>query len=57
MTLPTEELERLELEEWLDKPRSIDPGLSTADHVFRGSVRLIGGFVLVMTGAIGLFLG
>jgi phosphate transport system permease protein len=41
----------------LDQPRSIDPGLAPADHAFRGVVRSIGLFVLVLTGAIGLFLG
>ncbi len=43
--------------EVLDVPRDLDPGLAPADHWFRGSVRAIGVFVLVMTGAIGLFLG
>lgn len=46
-----------ELDVDLDKPREIDPGLSPSDHVFRGTARMIGVFVLVMTGAIGLFLG
>ncbi len=40
-----------------DAPRTIDPGLTTADHLFRGTARAIGLFVLVMTGSIGLFLG
>ncbi|SDJ45614.1 phosphate ABC transporter membrane protein 1, PhoT family [Frankineae bacterium MT45] len=40
-----------------DKPRSIAATLPVEDHVFRGIVRSIGVFVLVMTGSIGLFLG
>jgi phosphate transport system permease protein len=41
----------------LDQPRSIDAGLTGGDHAFRGIVCAIGVFVLVLTGAIGLFLG
>jgi phosphate transport system permease protein len=41
----------------VDAPRQIDPGHSTSDHVFRGTARSIGVFVLVLTGSIGLFLG
>ena len=40
-----------------DAPRSIDPGLPPGDKVFRGAATSIGVFVLVLTGAIGLFLG
>lgn len=40
-----------------DSPREIDPGLAGADRVFSGSARLVGAFVLVLTLAIGLFLG
>jgi phosphate transport system permease protein len=38
-------------------PRTIDPGLSGTDHLFRGVAKSIGGFVLLLTGSIGLFLG
>lgn len=41
----------------VDEPRDIDPGLGRNDHAFRGTVRSIGIFVLVLTAAIGLFLG
>ncbi len=41
----------------LDVPRQLDPGLATSDHWFRGTVRAIGVFVLVLTASIGLFLG
>jgi phosphate transport system permease protein len=40
-----------------DRPRELDPGFGPSDHVFRGTVRAIGLSVLVLTGAIGLFLG
>ncbi len=40
-----------------DVPRVIDPGLPMSDKVFRHSARLIGVFVLILTGSIGLFLG
>jgi len=40
-----------------DAPRSIDPALPRADRVFRGSARGIGVSVLVVMGAIGVFLG
>ena len=40
-----------------DEPRTLDPGLAPSDRVFRHSVRSIGLFTLVITGAIGLFLG
>ncbi|HLI56506.1 MAG TPA: phosphate ABC transporter permease subunit PstC [Actinomycetota bacterium] len=40
-----------------DEPRAIDPGLPRADRIFRMSARTIGGFVLLLTLAIGLFLG
>lgn len=40
-----------------DHPRAIDPGTPRADRVFQGSTRAIGVFVLVVTGAIGVFLG
>ncbi len=39
------------------EPRVIDPGLPTADRTFRGVVRVIGLFVLLLTSAIGIFLG
>ena len=38
-------------------PREIDPGRSTSDRTFEGTVRTVGYFVLVLTGSIGLFLG
>jgi phosphate transport system permease protein len=44
-------------EEAPDLPRSIDPGLPPSDVAFRNIARLIGLFVLVLTGSIGLFLG
>jgi phosphate transport system permease protein len=40
-----------------DQPRDIDPGLSRQDHVFHGFARLIGMSVLIIFGAIGVFLG
>jgi phosphate transport system permease protein len=40
-----------------DRPRSIDPGRSPADHAFRGISSGIGVSVLVLVGAIGVFLG
>lgn len=40
-----------------DQPRAIDPGRSTADKTFRQTVRILGCFVLILTVAIGLFLG
>ena len=40
-----------------DAPRNVDPGLPRADRVFRHAARGIGVFVLVITGAIGVFLG
>jgi phosphate transport system permease protein len=40
-----------------DVPRTIVAGLTTADHVFRGTVRGISIFVLLIMVAIGLFLG
>lgn len=40
-----------------DEPRHIDPGRSPADHLFRGISAGIGVFVLLLVGAIGVFLG
>jgi len=40
-----------------DEPRPIAPGLGRSDHVFRITARGVGFFVLVLTAAIGLFLG
>jgi len=40
-----------------DAPRAIDPGLATSDRVFQHTARSVGTFVLVLTTAIGLFLG
>lgn len=40
-----------------DEPRVLEAGLSTADLVFHSVARSIGILVLVLTGAIGLFLG
>ena len=40
-----------------DRPRAISPGLTTGDHFFRRGVAAIGAIVLLITGAIGLFLG
>ena len=39
------------------RPRTVNPGLGVGDKIFRGTARSIGLFVLVMTAAIGLFLG
>lgn len=41
----------------VDVPRSIDPGLTVADKTFRLSALSVGSVVLVITGAIGVFLG
>lgn len=40
-----------------ERPRRLDPGLTPGDRAFRAVFRTIGLFVLVLTGAIGLFLG
>ena len=40
-----------------DAPRRLSPGLLPSERVFHGVARSIGGLVLVITGAIGLFLG
>jgi phosphate transport system permease protein len=40
-----------------DEPRSIKPGLPPSDKVFKGAVRAVGVLVLLLTLAIGLFLG
>jgi phosphate transport system permease protein len=40
-----------------DRARSIDPGLPNEDKVFRVGVGTVALFVLVLTGAIGIFLG
>ena len=40
-----------------DGPRDVDPGLTTQDRIFRRSVWSVGMFVLVLTGAIGIYLG
>jgi phosphate transport system permease protein len=39
------------------EPRLLLPGLDPSDRVFHGAARGVGMFVLVMTGAIGVFLG
>jgi len=39
------------------EPRQLLPGLDASDRIFHGTATTIGMFVLVMTGAIGLFLG
>lgn len=44
-------------EEDLDQPRRIDPALPVSDRLFFAGTRTIGMSVLVLTGAIGLFLG
>lgn len=41
----------------VDTPRPIVQGLTPGDRRYRGVVRTVGLFVLVLTGAIGLFLG
>ena len=41
----------------VDRPRYIDPGIPPADKMFRSVVRAVGLFVMVLTGAIGVFLG
>ena len=41
----------------LDVPRDLSQVYTTADKVFRRGTSAIGGFVLVLTGSIGLFLG
>lgn len=38
-------------------PRQLVPGLEPSDRIFHGTARVIGMFVLFMTGAIGIFLG
>jgi phosphate transport system permease protein len=40
-----------------DRPRAISPGLTAADVFFRRGVTVVGAAVLVITGAIGVFLG
>ena len=40
-----------------DAPRRLSPGLLPSDRVFHGGAWLVGSLVLVITGAIGLFLG
>ncbi len=40
-----------------DRPRVVSPGFTTGDQVFRRGTTVIGVLVLVITGAIGLFLG
>jgi phosphate transport system permease protein len=39
------------------KPRRIDPGTARADKIFHSFVRIVSVAVLILTGAIGLFLG
>lgn len=39
------------------EPRLLSPGLDPSDRVFHGAARSVGMFVLVLTGAIGVFLG
>lgn len=41
----------------LDVPRTINPGLGRGDRAYRGVARSIGVFVLVLTAAVGIFLG
>jgi phosphate transport system permease protein len=38
-------------------PRDLNPGLEPSDRIFHGSATMIGMFVLIMTGSIGVFLG
>jgi phosphate transport system permease protein len=40
-----------------DEPRVLDDGLSAADRLFRGTALSVGSVALIITGAIGLFLG
>jgi phosphate transport system permease protein len=40
-----------------DRPRAISPGLTSGDKLFRRGVAVVGATVLVITGAIGVFLG
>jgi phosphate transport system permease protein len=40
-----------------DLPRHIEPGFSRSDKIFRGGARSVGGLVLLIFGAIGVFLG
>lgn len=40
-----------------DQPRVISPGLTTGDHIFRRGSTVVGLTVLMITGAIGVFLG
>lgn len=51
------DVDRREIETPPDVPRSIDPGLARQDKVFHGVARSIGVTVLVIFGAIGVFLG
>jgi phosphate transport system permease protein len=39
------------------RPRTLAPGLQPSDRIFHSSATAIGMFVLIMTGAIGIFLG
>ena len=41
----------------LDRPRYIDPGIAPADRTFRLTVRGVGMFVMLIIGAVGVFLG
>lgn len=50
-------LEKPDLPEAVDQPRTLDPGLARSDRVFHLTARSVGIFVLVLTAAIGLFLG
>src|SRR2546430_1841391 len=50
-------LEKPDIPQGLDEPRTIDPGLATADRVFHHSARGVASSVLLLTASIGLFLG
>ena len=57
MAASADVLDRSEGPREAEAPRTVDPGLARADRVFNHAARSIGLFVLLVTGAIGLFLG
>jgi phosphate transport system permease protein len=50
-------LEKPDASDEADEPRTIEPGLATADRVFHHSARAVAMVVLALTASIGLFLG
>ena len=41
----------------VDRPRAIAAGMPASDRIFRNATRIVGSTVMIVTGAIGLFLG